>query len=257
MSSTVVKGALAALVRAIGPRRVLNLVRRADPTLVGGHITSDYPKHLADAPFQAANAAAEAHTLVDSTRRHELWSLVRQSGKLAPGNYLEVGVWRGGTGLILAEAVRHFALTGDIYLADTFSGVVGAGEHDDDYVGGEHADTSEQIVRQLLDKHGHTGVRILKGRFPQDTGHGFEGAIRLLHLDVDVYQSAADALEWAFDRIVPGGIVVFDDYGFSTCSGITRLCEELERDPRFFFLHNWNGHCVLLKRPQAGPASAR
>lgn len=54
-----------------------------------------------------------------------------------------------------------------------------------------------------------------------------------------------------------GGIVVLDDYGFSICSGITRLCEELERDARFFFLHNWNGHCVLLRRPQAASTSAR
>jgi len=246
----IAKPALAALVRALGPRRLLHFIQHADPVLVGPYVASDYPKHLRDAAFQAANAKAQGHTLVDVLRRHELWSLVRQSGKLPPGNYLEVGVWRGGTGLVIAEALRHFGLSGTLYLADTFRGVVGAGEQDTLYVGGEHADTSEDHVRKLLADSGHGGVRILAGMFPQDTASRFEGAIRMLHIDVDVYQSAKDIVSWAFDRIVPGGIVVFDDYGFSSCSGITKLCEELESDERFFFLHNWNGHCVLLKRPE-------
>ncbi|MES2045193.1 MAG: TylF/MycF/NovP-related O-methyltransferase [Pseudomonadota bacterium] len=235
-------------IRMAGPRRVLYSVQRAAPELVGSYVTCDYPKHLHDPAFMAVASKSNAFTLVDVLRRHELWSLVRQSGKLAPGNYLEVGVWRGGTGLVIAEAVRHFGVGGDVYLADTFSGVVAAGEHDTMYVGGEHADTSEALVGQLLADSGHDQVRILKGMFPDDTGNQFEGAIRLLHIDVDVYESAKGVMDWAFDRIVTGGIIVFDDYGYSTCSGITKLCEEYEVDDRFFFMHNWNGHCVLIKR---------
>lgn len=242
------KAALASFVRALGPKRLLHFIQRVDPALVGSYISSDYPKHLHDPEFLRISAEAQAFTLVDVPRRHELWSLVRQSAKLAPGNYLEVGVWRGGTGLILAEAMRHFGVTGELYLADTFTGVVAAGEHDTLYVGGEHSDTSEDLVRTMLARNGHGGVKILKGMFPDDTADRFTGAIRLLHVDVDVYQSAKGVVEWAFDRIVPEGIIVFDDYGFASCSGIAKLCEEYERDPRFLFVHNWNGHCVLIKR---------
>lgn len=245
------KQVLARLVRAAGPRQLLHFIQRADPSLVGSYVASDYPKHLRDRAFQPVSASVRGHTLVDVLRQHELWSLVQQSGKLPPGNYLEVGVWRGGTGLVIAEALRHFGVSGDLYLADTFAGVVNAGEHDTLYVGGEHADTTEAQVRKLLGDHGHHDVRILKGMFPQDTGEHVAGAIRMLHVDVDVYQSARDVVAWAFDRLVPGGIVVFDDYGFSSCSGITKLAEEYERDPRFFFLHNWNGHAVLIKREAA------
>jgi O-methyltransferase len=246
--------ALKALIRSLGPQRLLNFIRKVSPDLVGSYVSSDYPKHLHDAAFLATAARTDAFTLVDVLRRHELWSLVAQSGKLAPGGYLEVGVWRGGTGLLIADALRHFQLEGEVYLADTFSGVVKAGEHDTLYVGGEHADTSEDLVRQLLASNGHAAVRILRGVFPEDTGHLVEGALRMLHLDVDVYQSAKDIVEWSFGRIVTGGIIVFDDYGFSTCSGITKLCEEYETDDRFLFLHNWNGHCVLVKRAERSVA---
>ena len=238
------------LVSALGPRRLLHFIQKVEPSLVGSYVSSDYPKHLHDAAFTASRTRTDAYTLVDVLRRHELWSLVQQSGKLAPGNYVEVGVWRGGTGLLIADALEHFGILGDVYLADTFTGVVAAGEHDSLYVGGEHADTSEGLVRNLLTSNGHSNVKILKGMFPNDTADRVEGTIRLLHIDVDVYQSAKGVVDWGFERLVPGGIVVFDDYGFASCSGITKLCEEYEADHRFFFFHNWNGHCVLIKRPE-------
>ena len=42
---------------------------------------------------------------------------------------------------------------------------------------------------------------------------------RLAHIDVDVYQSAADVLDWVWPRLSPGGVVVFDDYGFPATPG--------------------------------------
>lgn len=37
--------------------------------------------------------------------------------------------------------------------------------------------------------------------------------IALLHIDTDIYEPAVAILENLYDRIVRGGIVVFDDYG--------------------------------------------
>ena len=46
---------------------------------------------------------------------------------------------------------------------------------------------------------------------------------RFCHLDVDVYQSAAEAVEWIWSRLVTGGLIVFDDYGLKGCEGVTRF----------------------------------
>ena len=48
--------------------------------------------------------------------------------------------------------------------------------------------------------------------------------IALLHIDTDVYTPAKKALDVLFDHVVPGGLVVFDDYG--TIAGETLAVDE-------------------------------
>ena len=137
-----------------------------------------------------------------------------------------------------------------IYLCDTFFGVVKAGEKDGSYIGGEHADASREIVEDLLGSLGvEPGqVEILEGIFPEDTGHLVqEQKFRFCHIDVDVYQSAKDVLEFVWPRLIPGGIVVFDDYGFSGTDGVTKLVNEMFSRPDRLVLYNLNGHAVLIK----------
>ena len=247
-AKTLGRGAVRALVRAMGGRAMLRAVQATEPELIGAWSHSDYAPHLRDPDFALASALADPHTLVDVLRRHELWRLTGQAAKLAPGDYLEVGVWRGGTGLLIAQAMRHFGATGTLYLADTFAGVVKAGMQDHHYVGGEHADVSLAEVERLFETHARVPVEILVGMFPEDTANRVCGDLRLVHVDVDVYQGARDVVEWCYPRLVPGGIVVFDDYGFSHTHGITKLGEEYEKDVRFVFVHNVNGHAILIKR---------
>ncbi|EAJ3421897.1 dTDP-6-deoxy-L-hexose 3-O-methyltransferase, partial [Campylobacter coli] len=38
--------------------------------------------------------------------------------------------------------------------------------------------------------------------------------IALLHIDVDIYEPTVTILENMYDKIVKGGIVIFDDYSF-------------------------------------------
>ena len=47
----------------------------------------------------------ESHTLVDKYRCYELWTLVEQSRKLS-GALIEIGVWRGRTGALIATKAK-------------------------------------------------------------------------------------------------------------------------------------------------------
>ena len=38
------------------------------------------------------------------------------------------------------------------------------------------------------------------------------------HIDVDLYRSVLDCIEFAYPRLVAGGLIVFDDYGFPSCA---------------------------------------
>ena len=118
------------------------------------------------------------------------------------------------------------------------------------YVSGEHADTSRQIVEKLVDGMKLHNVEILQGIFPDETGHFIDKKIefRLCHIDVDVYQSAKDVVDFIWDKMVsPGGIMVYDDYGFHTCDGITKYVEEQMLYKDRLVIHNLNGHAIIIK----------
>lgn len=204
-----------------------------------------YSPWLSDAEFTRCHEQIEEHTLVDIYRCYELWTLAREFTAIE-GDFLEVGVWRGGTGCLIAEAIRSSGKT--VYLADTFSGVVKAGKFDPVYGGGEHADTSEETVHELIVSMGLGNAVTIKGVFPEETGNRVRGALAFVHCDVDVYQSAKDMVEWAMPRLTRGGVLVFDDYGFKNCQGVTTLVNELRRDSCFLFFHNLNGHAILVRR---------
>ena len=83
-------------------------------------------------------------TTADGNRLLQLMvALTGDSQQLAVRDVLEVGVWRGGTGCLLAAKAQSLNRNATVFLCDTFSGVVKAGEIDNFYKGGEHADTSK------------------------------------------------------------------------------------------------------------------
>jgi O-methyltransferase len=157
-----------------------------------------------------------------------------------------VGVWKGGTEALLCAAAAQNPRT-RVYLADTFAGVVKASVDDPMYKGGEHADTSEVEVLALLGKIQASNFRILRGIFPDDLPPQEKiEQIKLCHIDVDTYGSAKDVLEYVWTRMVRGGVVVFDDYGFWGREGITRYVNTLQI-PDARVTHNLNGHAVVIK----------
>ena len=60
-----------------------------------------------------------------------------------------------------------------------------------------------------------------------ETFSGLEEAMfRFVHIDVDLYEPTKASLEFFFQRMVPGGIILFDDYGFESCPGAKAAVDE-------------------------------
>ncbi len=213
------------------------------------HVGTRYAPWKEDRPFRETYERMQDHSLVDIHRCYELWSLVEQSSKLPEGALLEVGVWKGGTGALIARQAERCGIKDKTYLCDTFAGVVKTGPRDAGYADGEHDDTSLEIVEALLRRDLRlSNVEILQGVFPEETGRLVEGeTFRFCHIDVDVYQSARDVLAWIWERVVVGGIVVYDDYGFERTVGITRHVEEVKGEDDRVLIYNLNGHGILIK----------
>jgi O-methyltransferase len=207
-----------------------------------------YAPWLVDSEFLAVWEKVREHTLVDELRCWELWTLVGELRDV-PGAMLEVGVWRGGTGGLIAARAAALGIVDPVYLCDTWEGVVKAGPADPYYRGREHEDSSMEMVRSLLDRLGVQQAELLKGIFPEDTGEQVSAeALRLVHIDVDVYESARDAFNWAWPRVSAGGVVVFDDYGWPATPGVARFVDEQRGQPDRLVLHNLNGHGLIVRR---------
>jgi O-methyltransferase len=209
---------------------------------------STFSPWLADREFQRSYGLVKRNTLVDVWRLYELWTLVSELADV-PGSILEVGVWRGGSGALMAKRAAESGIGDPVYLCDTWEGVVKTGPVDTYYRDGKHDDTSRGTVEALIARLALTNVELLQGVFPDATGERISDRhFRLCHVDVDVYQSAADVFDWVWPRLSPGGAVVFDDYGFPACPGVTQFVDQQRgRDDRLV-LHNLNGHGLVIKR---------
>lgn len=211
--------------------------------------SANYAPWLDDEAFKKVYAQIKENTLVDIYRCYELWELAETVYKLdTAAGFLEIGIWRGGTAGIVGKKLALLNADCPFYLADTFTGVAKATENDKFYKGGEHADTSQEMVESLL-KGNYSHYKILKGIFPDETGQYVPDGEKFgfCHIDVDVYKSAKDIVDWIWNKLIIGGVIIFDDYGFHTCDGITKYVNEQKKLNDRMVVYNLNGHALMIK----------
>lgn len=195
--------------------------------------------------LERAYSKGLANSLVGITRFGFLEEQIEQVRDL-PGAVAEVGVYLGGTAKLLAAALAHK----DIHLFDTFDGMPevtawdrkGRGHHErGDFR--DAAELREQRRQQrknapvfdesipLLDAvkgylTGLDNIRFYPGLFPETAEALTEDKFCLVHVDVDIYESTKAVVEYFWPLLVPGGIMVFDDYNAPTCPGTNKAVDE-------------------------------
>jgi len=163
-------------------------------------------------------------TLVDWDRMATLKWGFEQTAGLA-GEVWELGVYRGGSALFLKRLMEKSAPPHPaLRLFDSFEGLSAPVDGVDTHKAGEFNDTSLDEVRALVGTDDFIDYRA--GWVP-DTFSGLgDKAIRFAHIDLDLYQPILDAANFVYERLVPGGVIVFDDYGFNSCPGARRAIDE-------------------------------
>jgi O-methyltransferase len=150
-----------------------------------------------------------------------------------PGAVVECGVWRGGSMALAASVLMEAGVADrELWLYDTFEwSWEQAGEFDrislapgldigaDDLAPGppDHfvEETSLRDVIALLDSTGYPPqlIRAVPG-LVQDTLPGSApDRIAVLRLDTDLYESTRHELVELYPRLLPGGVLIVDDYG--------------------------------------------
>jgi len=178
--------------------------------------------------FHAYYPPAEPYTLVSPDRCYILLTLARQSAALS-GSWLECGVYKGGTAMILSKVIQAEKLNIVLHLFDTFQGMPETDSHLDLHREGDFKDTNFHEVKERIRSVALSSsdqIFFHPGFIP----HTFEKCgidkISFAHIDVDIYRSVLDCCEFIYPRLVQGGFLLFDDYGFSSCPGARKAVDE-------------------------------
>ncbi len=191
-----------------------------------------------------ARSVREGKALQRVQERYNLWALACAVRSL-PGDYAEVGVYRGGSARFLCAAKGDAAL----HLFDTFQGMPAVNPSTDGHFQeGEFADGTMETVRTYLADwpkvHLHPGV------FPQSAaGLSSDGNLRFkfVHLDVDLYLSTLHGLEWFYPRMERGGVIITHDYGLLEVPGVKQAFDEFFRDKPEIVIPLWYSQAMIVK----------
>ncbi len=164
---------------------------------------------MEDKPFVDAYLA-HANT---TEERGALWRYVtlawaaRQVQGLE-GAFVECGCYKGTSARIIAD-VADLANSGRPYfLYDLFEHDASMPHH---HMREHGADLFAQVKARFADL---ANVHVIQGRVPDSFNQGAPDKIAMLHLDLNDAAAEIGALDTLFDRIVPGGILVLDDFGW-------------------------------------------
>ncbi len=191
-----------------------------------------------DAEFAAAWARASGNTLMDPTSAFMLVQLARRAAGV-PGDAAELGVYKGGSALLLSRALPGKTL----HLFDTFTGLP-APEAADLHAAGDFASTLDETKRFL---DGIPSFLFHAGEFPKTARPLSETKYSFVHIDADLRRSTADGLEFFWPRISPGGVLVVDDYGIATCPGVRAAVDAFFAGKTERPLILPTGQCVLFR----------
>lgn len=142
------------------------------------------------------------------------------------GDWIETGVWRGGAVVLMRGYAEIYQMERTVWAADSFEGLPKpSAAQDEGYDFSAEVvpilAISEEEVRNLFKKYNlydPDKVVFLKGWFKDTLGDAAIDEIGLLRIDGDLYESTMDSLRALYDRVVPGGFLIVDDYGdFEPC----------------------------------------
>jgi O-methyltransferase len=148
----------------------------------------------------------------------QLNAMVRLAEGAPDGDFVEVGVYHGGSAYLLYGLALRQNRT--LHLFDTFRGTPVYTEGLDKHkIDDEFADTqAPKVIRDLMPFAAlHIGV------YPDTHPPGLKD-LAFVHCDCDQYISYCCVIDRMWPLLVPGGIILFDDYPY--LEGAKRAVEE-------------------------------
>lgn len=171
-----------------------------------------------------------------------------------PGDTAECGVFAGASSYLICDANSRATLGEKRHhMFDSFEGL-----SQPDAVDGAHWSKGDlaygvDLVRDNLEEFDNTVYYPgwIPERFADVDGVQFS----FVHVDVDLHQPTADSIAFFYPRMSEGGVLLVDDYGFTSCPGATKAADDFLADKPEKMLRLSGGAGFIVKgiRTQSVP----
>lgn len=181
--------------------------------------------------------------IATSRRRIEFYTLERLVREMPafPGAILECGVYRGATLLGMTHILNRRGIRTPLLGFDSFEGFPEPAAKDARDDGSLHpdvhagflGDTSYETLCGRIARLGWNGrISLTRGFFENTLPSISDRRFSLVHLDCDLYESYRTCLEFCYPRMLPGSVIVLDDYRLpaNVYPGADRAVDEFFED---------------------------
>jgi len=211
-----------------------------------------YRPHLiwpSNEQFRRASAAWKAVPGLPDDRRFFLLSTAA-SVRNVEGDTADIGVRFGTSSFFILRGIDSSAKQHHMF--DSFEGL--SEPTSEDSAAGQqtvwrqgHLLAEEEVTKKnlrLYEDRCHYYKGWVPARFPEVRDRQFA----FVHIDVDLYQPTRDTLEFFYERVTPGGVIICDDYGSSLCPGARKAMDEFMAGKPESLFHIPTGQSLVVKK---------
>jgi hypothetical protein len=198
-------------------------------------------------PFKSISdrARKRALSMISDEQLFDLIQYIAQTRNIL-GDVVEYGSLYGGSGAVIAEAVKYFGEK-QVWLFDTFSGIPNSRYGLDFHWNGSFSDNSYSAVKDAFSDM--SNVKVIKGNICE-TYDQVKNSISFGYLASDTLESGELLMNFMWPKLSPGGIICVCDYGsFPNAIPLTVYLDEFTKKiaEKAFIFRNAKSGIFIIK----------
>ncbi|MBS1946963.1 MAG: class I SAM-dependent methyltransferase [Bacteroidetes bacterium] len=166
------------------------------------------------------------------------------------GDFVECGVNTGAYARAIIDYIDFNKTGKTFYLFDTFDGFPESQINEEEkkagigFYGGNHY---KNVYEQVQKSFAAFNVKIIKGMVPSTLSQCLSQKIAYLSIDMNAVAPEIAAVEYFWDKLVSGGVIILDDYGFPLHIHQKRSFDEFARKKNIEILSMPTGQGIIFK----------
>jgi hypothetical protein len=164
------------------------------------------------------------------------------------GDIAEFGVFQGGSAYFMASVMKHLKIDNKkkLFLYDSFSGLPEQDSMDYFEQGSFTSGRNSEQLRNLLNEFNQ--IEVFEGNFSDTLPTSGLKKLALAHIDCDQYSPTKYLCEYLYEKMVPGGIMMFQDYPLGIAYGERIAVDSFFKNKPENILFGYDRAAFVIKR---------